>query len=144
MIGSTDSHTGLATAEEDNFFGKHSGAEPNADRINHPMAKTANGQYDGWAMVASGLRGGLGEGEYARVDLRRDDAQGDVRDDGPADCRTLLRGMEIRPRRCEHALARPGRATTKGVPMGGDLKAAPAGKSADGLPRRGAEGLDRR
>ena len=28
MIGSTDSHTGLATAQEDNFFGKHSGAEP--------------------------------------------------------------------------------------------------------------------
>ncbi|WP_424044610.1 DUF3604 domain-containing protein, partial [Methyloceanibacter sp.] len=26
MIGSTDSHTSLATAQEDNFFGKHSGA----------------------------------------------------------------------------------------------------------------------
>ncbi len=30
FIGSTDSHTGLATAQEDNFFGKHSGAEPSA------------------------------------------------------------------------------------------------------------------
>jgi hypothetical protein len=28
MIGSTDSHTSLATADQDNFFGKHSGAEP--------------------------------------------------------------------------------------------------------------------
>ncbi|UCD47553.1 MAG: DUF3604 domain-containing protein, partial [Deltaproteobacteria bacterium] len=28
LVGSTDSHTGLATAEEDNFFGKHSGSEP--------------------------------------------------------------------------------------------------------------------
>ncbi|UCH23958.1 MAG: DUF3604 domain-containing protein, partial [Deltaproteobacteria bacterium] len=28
MIGSTDSHTALATAGEDNFFGKHSGSEP--------------------------------------------------------------------------------------------------------------------
>jgi hypothetical protein len=29
MIGSTDSHTSLATAGQDNLFGKHSGAEPN-------------------------------------------------------------------------------------------------------------------
>ena len=39
MIGSTDSHTGLATAEEENFFGKHSGAEPGPERWEHPMAK---------------------------------------------------------------------------------------------------------
>ena len=32
MVGSTDSHTAMATAEEDNFFGKHSGKEPHADR----------------------------------------------------------------------------------------------------------------
>ena len=29
MVGSTDAHTGLATAEEDNFFGKHAQTEPN-------------------------------------------------------------------------------------------------------------------
>ena len=37
MIGSTDSHTGLATAEEDNFFGKHSGTEPNPERAHAPV-----------------------------------------------------------------------------------------------------------
>ena len=37
MIGSTDSHTSLATAEEENFFGKHSGAEPSATRALHPF-----------------------------------------------------------------------------------------------------------
>ena len=55
MIGSTDSHTGLATAEEENFFGKHSGTEPGPERINHPMGKTENGTYESWDMVASGL-----------------------------------------------------------------------------------------
>ena len=37
MIGSTDSHTALATAQEDNFFGKHTGYEPKPDRIEHDM-----------------------------------------------------------------------------------------------------------
>lgn len=55
MIGSTDSHTGLATAEEDNFFGKHSGTEPSPERIHHPMGVTPNGRYESWDMVASGL-----------------------------------------------------------------------------------------
>lgn len=36
MIGSTDSHTGLATADEDNFFGKMTSAEPAPDRANLP------------------------------------------------------------------------------------------------------------
>jgi hypothetical protein len=35
MVGATDSHTGLATAQEDNFFGKHSGYEPDPNRMNH-------------------------------------------------------------------------------------------------------------
>ncbi len=43
MVGSTDSHTGLATDDEDNYFGKTSAHEPNAARMMHPFMKTANG-----------------------------------------------------------------------------------------------------
>ena len=32
LIGSTDSHTALATAAESNFFGKNTGLEPGPDR----------------------------------------------------------------------------------------------------------------
>ena len=55
MIGATDSHTSLATAEEDNFFGKHAGYEPNPGRMSHPFMKTDKGEIVGWQMVASGL-----------------------------------------------------------------------------------------
>jgi len=33
VIGSTDSHTGLSTAEKDNYFGKVTLREPSADPI---------------------------------------------------------------------------------------------------------------
>jgi len=55
LVGSTDSHTGLSTAEEDNFFGKHSGGEPSPDRMAHPFTKTPQGEFKGWETVASGL-----------------------------------------------------------------------------------------
>ena len=55
MIGSTDSHTGLAAAGEDNFFGKHSGTEPSPDRWKHPMAKFGDVTLESWDMAASGL-----------------------------------------------------------------------------------------
>ena len=65
MIGSTDSHTGLATAQEDNFFGKHSGAEPKPERMDHPFWKNEKGTTMGWGQVASGLAA-----VYARENTR--------------------------------------------------------------------------
>jgi hypothetical protein len=57
LVGSTDRHTGLATAQEDNFVGKHSGSEPGPQRWEPPMAKVGDAEYTGWSMVASGLAG---------------------------------------------------------------------------------------
>ena len=57
MIGSTDTHTGLATAEEDNFFGKHSGTEPNAKRMEHPVGCFGKNCLLGWTQSASGYAG---------------------------------------------------------------------------------------
>jgi len=56
-VGATDSHTALATGAEDNFFGKHSGAEPSPERLQRPMAKLRGKEVAGWSMVASGYQG---------------------------------------------------------------------------------------
>jgi hypothetical protein len=55
FVGSTDSHTALATAQEDNFFGKHTGVEPSPERMVHPVMSSDKGTIMGWAQVSSGL-----------------------------------------------------------------------------------------
>ena len=54
MIGSTDSHTALATAGENNFFGKHSGVEPHPGRWQHPVGRAGEQLVLGWQMASSG------------------------------------------------------------------------------------------
>jgi hypothetical protein len=39
LIGSTDAHTGLATADDDDFWGKFSSNEPSADRLSRPWSE---------------------------------------------------------------------------------------------------------
>ncbi len=55
MIGSTDAHTALAAIEEDNFFSKAANVEPSPKRMGHPFAKTDQGVFEGYELVASGL-----------------------------------------------------------------------------------------
>ena len=52
LIGSTDSHTGMSTTNEDNFFGKFAHDEPAADRTEKRMA---NQLQKIWKLVSSGL-----------------------------------------------------------------------------------------
>ena len=54
MIGSTDSHTGLATADEDNFFGKTSAMEPSPERVKKVFVKTDKATIYDWENSASG------------------------------------------------------------------------------------------
>ena len=54
VIGSTDAHTSLATADEDNYFGKHPGVEPSATRATAPQNLGSNTGRFGWNYLASG------------------------------------------------------------------------------------------
>jgi hypothetical protein len=132
LIGATDSHTGLATAEEENFFGKHSGAEPSAERVHHPMAKvvTEDGdvrEYTGWSMVASGYQGvwATDNTREALFDaMMRKETYGTT---GPRMLVRFFGGWDFTATDMKGRLpANTG--YMKGVPMGGDLTAAPNGK----------------
>ncbi len=52
--GATDSHTALATAEEENFFSKSVSVEPSPTRIEHPFIASDLGRIEGHKLVASG------------------------------------------------------------------------------------------
>lgn len=54
LIGSTDSHTALATGDEDNFFGKMSYVEPAPDRLQKKLAEVDEFVTMAWEMTASG------------------------------------------------------------------------------------------
>lgn len=57
LVGATDSHTGLSTAEEENFFGKSTSAEPTPTRAEHPFVKSELGAIEGYELAASGYQG---------------------------------------------------------------------------------------
>jgi hypothetical protein len=57
LVGAGDSHTGLPGQEEDNFMGKHSSSEPDAERWKTPFRVADIGRTEGWQEVASGLTG---------------------------------------------------------------------------------------
>jgi len=57
LIGSTDSHTGLATGDEDNFFGKHAVVEPSAERAVAVQKRKGELEILGWHYLAGGYAG---------------------------------------------------------------------------------------
>lgn len=130
LIGSSDAHTGLAAMEEENFFGKTSAQEPRPERMtatffNHP--KTGVRIMD-WEVSASGYAA-VWATENTREALF--DAMERRETYATTGSRMVVRffgGWEFD--KSDAQSRSPAEAGyTKGVPMGGDLRAAPAGKA---------------
>ena len=128
MIGSTDSHTSLPAVEEDNFFGKHSGVEPSAERASHVVVGGPNGKIMGHQMAASGYAA-VWATDNTRAALF--DAMARRETYATTGSRMAVRffgGWDFVPEDAETRM--PAKAGySKGVPMGGDLGKGPGGKA---------------
>ena len=120
MIGSTDSHTSLASAEEENFFGKHSGSEPSAERIEHPVMAGQGGAIIGWEQAASGYAGVWATENTREAIFDAMKRKETYATTGPRMMVRFFGGWDFEA--TDANTRRPGEVGyTKGVPMGGDL-----------------------
>ena len=128
QVGSTDSHTSLPAVAEDNFFGKHSGVEPSAERAAHVTLGGEKGKIYGWQMAASGYAA-VWATENTRAALW--DAMKRRETYATTGSRMVVRffgGWEFVADDANSRLpANTG--YTKGVPMGGDLVNPPDGRA---------------
>ena len=121
-------HTSLAAVEEDNFFG-NSAKEPSAERAERVMVDFGPGRpsVKGWQMTSSGYAA-----VWATENTREAIFDAMMRKEvyATTGSRMIVRffgGFEFEPKDAQtRSPAVVG--YTKGVPMGGDLKAPPAGK----------------
>ena len=130
MIGSTDSHTGLATAEEDNFFGKVTTMEPSAERLTKVFLKnpkTGLVKME-WEVAAAGYAAVWATENTREAIFDAMERRETYATTGPRMAVRFFGGWDFA---ATDALSRNPAVVgySKGVPMGGDLSAAPAGKS---------------
>jgi len=130
MVGSTDSHTALATADEDNYFGKATSVEPSADRWSHVFVsnKKTGLTIFGWETVASGYAA-----VWATENTRKSIWDAMQRREtyattGPRMIVRFFGGFDFEPNDANNRMP-ASIGYSKGVPMGGDLTHAPKGKS---------------
>ncbi len=131
MIGSTDSHTSLATAREDNFFGKASILEPGPGRAAHviiPSVVDPKLSTWGWQQVASGLAAVWATDNTREALFDAMQRKETYATTGPRMTVRFFGGWDYGEDDVQrHDFASLG--YSKGVPMGGDLTKAPSGKS---------------
>jgi len=120
MIGSTDSHTALSTADEDNFFGKHSGQEPNAERASSAQNLGNRQGRFGWQYLAGGYAAVWSRGNTRAALFDAMMKKEVYATTGPRMIVRLFGGWDFSDADWKANWVKAGYA--RGVPMGGDLK----------------------
>jgi len=129
MVGATDSHTSLSTAEEENFFGKSTSVEPSKTRVSHPFVKAKKGTYPGDSLLASGYQGVWATENTREAIFDAMQRKETYATTGPRISVRFFGGWEYNDDDLR-SRAPAFRGYEKGVPMGADLKSAPEGKKA--------------
>ena len=131
FIGSTDSHTSLATAEEDNYFGKASMVEPGPERWEHVLIES---QTDPSLTTYASETGASGLAAVWATENTRDaifeamQRRETYATTGPRMSVRVFAGWDFKPDDVHlSSFAKHGYA--HGVPMGGDLTKAPSNKA---------------
>jgi hypothetical protein len=130
MIGSSDAHTGLAAMEEDNFFGKTAPQEPSPERMTKAFfdnPKTGVKIMD-WEVSASGYAAVWATENTREAIFDAMKRRETYATTGPRMLVRFFGGFDFEAKDANNRMpAQIGYA--KGVPMGGELAAAPEGKA---------------
>ena len=131
MGGATDTHTGLSTIDEDNFFSKFIAYEPNPKRATHEGKKNEElgiEAFGGWKYSAAGTMGVWATANTRGAIFDAMERRETYATTGPRMRVRFFGGFDFdKDDAARRDLAVLG--YTKGVPMGGDLKDAPDGKA---------------
>ncbi len=126
LIGSTDSHTGLAAVEEENFFGKVTSMEPSADRTTRTFMKTDVATIMEWEVGSAGYAAVWATENTREAIFDAMERRETYATTGTRMIVRLFGGWDFTDEDT-HSRRPAETGYTKGVPMGGDLSAAPDG-----------------